>query len=172
VTRRAAAPPLARQLADSGGAYTTAPHSHAEMGVPAGQVGKGPRDRMDDKIADFHVPVTAKRRQDGTRAKSHDRDRRLGRMVAAKVRSFNWIWKYLVAIGLGFGAVVRFWPGHGTPLLWLLGAATGAVAMAVVEVCINARYMLVNRAEAKARRRREAQRKPEGDRDEPGDHLQ
>jgi len=75
---------------------------------------------------------------------------------------------------LGFGAVVRFWPGHGPPLAWLLGAAAGAIVMAVIEVSINGRYMLANRAEAKRRRRREAQGKPRGDRDElePGDHLQ
>jgi hypothetical protein len=58
---------------------------------------------------------------------------------------------------LGFAGVVRFWPGHGSPLAWLLGAAAGAIVMAVIEISINGRYMLANRAEAKRRRRREAQ---------------
>jgi hypothetical protein len=55
----------------------------------------------------------------------------------------------------------------------MLGAVAGLVVMAAIEISINARYMFANRTEAKARRRREAQRKPRGDRDElePGDHL-
>jgi len=42
-------------------------------------------------------------------------------MVAARVRSFNWIWKYLLAIALGFGAAVRFYGHHHpTPLMCVL----------------------------------------------------
>lgn len=46
--------------------------------------------------------------------------------------------------------------GHSTAQAWLLvvllGAAVGALAMAVVDVAANARYALANRAEARRRR--------------------
>jgi hypothetical protein len=81
---------------------------------------------------------------------------------------------YALGIVIGLCVIGRFWSVHATVLLWLLGAAIGAVAVALVHICVDAPYMLANRAEAKAHRRREAQRTPGGDRDElePGDHLQ
>jgi uncharacterized membrane protein len=49
----------------------------------------------------------------------------------------------------------------------LLGAAVGAViglvVMAVIDIGVNARYLLANRAEAKARRLRDQRRPPHGE---------
>jgi hypothetical protein len=73
--------------------------------------------------------------------------------------------RYAVAIVIGAGLVWRFLrvsPSHATPLMFLLGGAIGVVAMAAVDIRINARYMLANHAEAKRRRRRDAQRKTSG----------
>lgn len=70
---------------------------------------------------------------------------------------------YVLGIVIGLCVIGRFWSVHATPLIWLLGAAIGAAAAALVHIGINAPYMLANRAEAKARRRREAQRQPGGD---------
>jgi hypothetical protein len=82
-------------------------------------------------------------------------------MVAARVRKVaGLISRYLTAMAIGAAVVGAFTRGYTTPLMFVLGAAIGVVAMAVVETCINARYMLANRALAKSRRRREAQRKP------------
>ena len=47
-----------------------------------------------------------------------------------------------------------------TPLMCLLAAAAGVVVAAVIDVWLNGRYVLANRAEAKRLRRAEAQRKP------------
>jgi len=81
-------------------------------------------------------------------------------MVGATVRRVaRLISRYLIAMVIGAAVVGANTRGHTTPLTFLLGAAIGVVAMAVVETCINARYMLANRALAKSRRRREAQRK-------------
>jgi hypothetical protein len=71
-------------------------------------------------------------------------------------------------LNYGFAVVVvvyvvaKFF-GHGrpTPLMLLLAVVIGVVGMAVVDIGIKAHYMMANRAlAAKARRRREAQRKP------------
>jgi hypothetical protein len=66
-----------------------------------------------------------------------------------------------MVIGLRF--YWRFFAhGHLTALACVLAAATGVVAMAVVEMWTCGRYILANHAEAKRRRRREAQRKLPG----------
>jgi hypothetical protein len=57
---------------------------------------------------------------------------------------------YITVMFLGFGAVFRFWPGHGPPLAWLGGAAAGAVVTAAIQIGINARYMWANHTEAKS----------------------
>ncbi|MBX7433464.1 hypothetical protein JDV09_15290 [Mycobacterium sp. Y57] len=55
--------------------------------------------------------------------------------------------------------------GSGSTLQLVLvgagvGAAIGVIAMALVELVVNGRYLLANRAEAKARRLREQARRP------------
>ena len=82
-------------------------------------------------------------------------------MVAPRVRRVaGFVLRYSTAMFLGFAAIVRFWPGHGSPLAWLLGAAAGAIVMAAIEIGINSRFMWANHTEAKRRRQREAQRNP------------
>jgi hypothetical protein len=41
-----------------------------------------------------------------------------------------------------------------------VGAAVGLVAMALIDIVINGRYLLANRAEAKAQRLRDERRNP------------
>jgi hypothetical protein len=50
--QRAVGPASTRHDADSGGDYTTAPHLHADMVCPPGQIGQGPRDLKGSEIAD------------------------------------------------------------------------------------------------------------------------
>jgi hypothetical protein len=53
---------------------------------------------------------------------------------------------------------------NSTPNTFLVGAAVGAavglVAMALLDIVINGRYLLANRAEAKAQRLRDASQSP------------
>jgi hypothetical protein len=67
--------------------------------------------------------------------------------------------RYFLAIGLPAAVVGRFWGIEHTTLL-VLAAAIGVVGMAVFDIGFHGRYVLANRAEAKRRRRAEAQRKP------------
>lgn len=94
--------------------------------------------------------------------------------MVAKSRVKKAALTYSLGVVIGLCLIGRYWSAHATALLWLLGATIGAVVVALADICISAPYMFANHAEAKARRRREAQRKPRGDRDElqPGDHLQ
>lgn len=63
-------------------------------------------------------------------------------------------------MAIGFALFGRFFRGFTTPLMWLWGAAAGAVVMAAIEIGVNARYMWANHTEAKRHRQREAERKP------------
>jgi hypothetical protein len=68
--------------------------------------------------------------------------------------------RYIAAMVIGLGSYWRYFAhGHLTPLACMLAAATGVVAMAVVEMWVCGRYVWANHAEAKRRRRRQAQRK-------------
>jgi hypothetical protein len=110
--------------------------------------------------------------------RSQQADRRCGVVVYVRKapdqpnnRIGSWWWdgargvarlvpRYLVAMLAGLGLYWRFFARrHLTPLACLLAATAGVVAMAVVEMRICGRYILGNHAEAKRRRRREAQRK-------------
>lgn len=72
-----------------------------------------------------------------------------------------------VAAGVGpFRCGIYGCTGGANPTLhtFLVGAALGAVvglvAMALIDIAINARYLLANRAEAKAQRLRDARQNP------------
>jgi hypothetical protein len=84
--------------------------------------------------------------------------KRLRANASAVVRAVR---SYVVALSISFALYMRYF-AHGKPtlLMCLLAAAIGVAGMAVVDIGIKARFVLVNRKLAMNRRRREFRHKP------------
>jgi hypothetical protein len=66
----------------------------------------------------------------------------------------RWKTRYSLVIVLCVCVGLRYFRGEfPTLLICVVAAAVGVVGMAVVDIVINGRYFLANRAEAKRRRR-------------------
>ncbi len=73
----------------------------------------------------------------------------------------KWIAKYCLAMAVPVASVLALASvgPRVTPLMCLFAAATGVVVVGVIDLSLSGRYIFANRAEAKRRRRADAERK-------------
>jgi uncharacterized membrane protein len=71
----------------------------------------------------------------------------------------KWIAKYSLALAVPVVSVLALASvgPHVTPLMCLFAAIAGVVVMALIDTVVSGRYFITNRAEAKRRRRIEAE---------------